>query len=165
MILIIVGGLVTAGTIRKETNPSLELNLIQVQVPYLGAAPQEVEEGVIMKVEDAVQDLVGIKKIRSSAFEGSGQVTIEVYPDADLNQLLSDVKTRIDAISTFPGLTEKPVIYKQEMSRPVIMIALHGELDRFGRKTLGNEIRDELLAMPEVNNVIFHGDTAYEISV
>ena len=165
MILIVVGGLVTAGTIRKETNPSLELNLIQVQVPYLGAAPQEVEEGVIMKVEDAVQDLVGIKKIRSSAFEGVGQVTIEVYPDADLNQLLSDVKTRIDAISTFPGLTEKPIIYKQEMSRPVIMIALHGELDRFGRKTLGNEIRDELLAMPEVNNVIFHGDRAYEISV
>ena len=82
-----------------------------------------------------------------------------------LNQLLADVKTRVDAISTFPALTEKPVIYKQEMSRPVIMIALHGNLDDFGRKALGNEIRDALLRMPEVNNVIYHGDRAYEISV
>src|SRR6056300_489222 len=93
MIMIIVGGLITVGTIRKETNPNLEFNLIQVRVPYLGAAPQEVEEGVILKIEDAIQDLVGIKKIRSSAVEGSGNVTLEVYADADLNQLLSDVKT------------------------------------------------------------------------
>ena len=165
MIMIIVGGLVTVGTIRKETNPNLELNMIQVRVPYLGAAPQEVEEGVILKIEDAIQDLVGIKKIRSNAVEGSGNVTIEVYPDANLNQLLSDVKTRIDAISTFPALTEKPIIYKQEVNNPVIMVALHGDLNRFGRKALGNEIRNELLRMPEVNNIIFHGDRPYEISV
>ena len=165
MILIIVGGLFTVGSIRKETNPQIELNLIQVRVAYLGAAPQEVEEGVVLKVEEAIQNLVGIKKIRSYAFEGAGQVTIEVFPDADLNQLLADVKTRVDAISTFPALTENPVIYKQEMSRPVIMIALHGNLDDFGRKSLGNQIRDDLLRMPEVNNVIYHGDRAYEISV
>jgi multidrug efflux pump subunit AcrB len=165
MIIIIVGGLLTVGSIRKETNPALELNMIQVRVPYLGAAPQEVEEGVVLKIEDAIQDLVGIKKIRSNAFEGSGNVTIEVFPDADIDQLLADVKTRIDAISTFPALTEKPVIYKQEMNNPVIMIALYGDLDQFGRKSLGNEIRDDLLRMPEVNNVIFHGDRSYEISV
>ncbi len=165
MIMIVVGGLITVGTIRKETNPNLELNMIQVRVPYLGAAPQEVEEGVVLKIEDAIQDLVGIKKIRSNAVEGSGNVTIEVYADANLNQLLSDVKTRIDAISTFPALTEKPIIYKQEVNNPVIMVALHGDLDRFGRKALGNEIRNELLRMPEVNNIIFHGDRPYEISV
>ena len=165
MILIIVGGLITVGTIRKEMNPALELNTIQVRVPYLGAAPQEVEEGVILKIEDAIQDLVGIKRIRSRAVEGSGNVTVEVFPEADIDQLLADVKTRIDAISTFPALTEKPVIYKQEINNPVIMIALFGDLDKFGRKSLGNEIRDDLLRMPEVNNVIFHGDRAYEISV
>jgi multidrug efflux pump subunit AcrB len=165
MILIIVGGLITVGTIRKETNPSLELNMIQVRVPYLGAAPQEVEEGVVLKIEDAIQDLIGIKKIRSSANEGSGNVTIEVFPDADIDQLLADVKTRIDAISTFPALTEKPIIYEQEINNPVIMIALYGDLDQFGRKSIGNEIRDDLLRMPEVNNVIFYGDRPYEIAV
>ncbi|NIV16950.1 MAG: MMPL family transporter [Woeseiaceae bacterium] len=165
MILIIVGGLITAGTIRKETNPQLEFNTIVVRVPYLGAAPQEVEEGVILKVEDAVQDLIGIKKIRSTASEGMGRVVIELFADTDIQKLLADIKTRVDAISTFPALTEKPVIYHQERSNPVIMVSLYGDIDRFGRKALGNEIRDELLRMPEVNNVLFHGDQPYEISV
>ncbi len=165
MILIIVAGLISVSNIRKETNPEFELNLIQVNVPYLGAAPQEVEEGVVIKIEEAIQDLQGIKRIRSNSFEGSGSVTIEVDPDSDLTQVLSDVKTRIDAISTFPALTEKPVIYKQEVNNPVVMIALNGELTPLTRKALGNEIRDELLQLPSVNSIRYFGDRPYEISI
>ncbi len=105
MILIIVAGLISLRSIRQETNPEFELNMIQVQVSYLGAAPQEVEEGVVIKIEEAIQDIQGIKRIRSESFEGSGNVTIEVDTDADLTQVLSDVKTRVDAISTFPALS------------------------------------------------------------
>jgi len=165
MILIIVAGLISASGIRKETNPEFELNTIQVSVPYLGAAPQEVEEGVVIKIEEAIQDLQGIKRIRSNSFEGSGRVTIEVKPDADLAQVMSDVKTRVDAISTFPALTEKPVIYKQEMNNPVVMVALNGDLTDLTRKALGNEIRDELLQLPSVNKINYFGDRPYEISI
>jgi len=165
MILIVVAGVISASNIRKETNPEFELNMIQVNVPYLGAAPQEVEEGVVIKIEEAIQDLQGIKRIRSNSFEGSGSVTIEVDPEADLAQVLSDVKTRVDAISTFPALTEKPVIYKQEVNNPVIMIALNGDLTELTRKALGNEIRDELLQLPTVNSVRYFGDRPYEISI
>ena len=165
MILIIVAGLISANSIRKETNPVFELNMIQVRVPYLGAAPQEVEEGVVIKIEEAIEDLQGIKRIRSNSFEGSGNVTIEVEQDADLTQVLSDVKTRIDAISTFPALTEKPIIFKQEVNNPVVLVALNGEITPLTRKALGNEIRDELLQLPSVNNVFYYGDRPYEISV
>jgi multidrug efflux pump subunit AcrB len=165
MVLIIVGGLISAAGIRKETNPEFELNTIVVRVPYLGAAPQEVEEGVVIKIEEAIQDLQGIKRIRSSSFEGSGRVTIEVDPDAELTQVLSEVKTRVDAISTFPALTEKPVIYKQEVNNPVVMVALNGDLTPLTRKALGNEIRDELLQLPSVNKINYFGDRPYEISI
>lgn len=165
MILIIVAGLISASGIRKETNPELELNMIQVRVPYLGAAPQEVEEGVVIKIEEAIQDLPGIKRIRSNSREGIGNVTIEVKPEADLTQVLSDVKTRVDAISTFPALTEKPVIYKQEFNNPVVMIALNGDLTDLTRKALGNEIRDELSQLPSVNKINYFGDRPYEISI
>lgn len=158
MILIIVAGLISANSIRKETNPVFELNMIQVRVPYLGAAPQEVEEGVVIKIEEAIEDLQGIKRIRSNSYEGSGNVTIEVEQDADLTQVLSDVKTRIDAIATFPALTEKPIIYKQEVNNPVVLVALNGEITPLTRKALGNEIRDELLQLPSVNNVFYYGD-------
>lgn len=165
MFVIIVAGLMSAFTIRKETQPEFELNLIQVEVSYLGAAPQEVEEGVVIKVEEAIQDLEGIKRIRSVAREGFGQITIEVLLDADLTQVMSEVKTRVDAIATFPALTEKPVIYKQEAQNPVVMISLHGDMDPFARKAIAQEVRDELMQLPSVNNVENFGDRAFEISI
>ena len=124
MLFIIVAGLISAFTIRKETQPEFELNWVQVEVPYLGAAPQEVEEGVVIKVEEAVQDVKGIKRIRSRAREGFGSVTIEANIDADINEVLNEVKTRVDAISTFPALTDKPVIYKQEVENPVMVLSI-----------------------------------------
>ena len=165
MVFIMVAGLMSAMTIRKETQPEFELNMIEVQVPYLGAAPQEVEEGVVIKIEGAVQDINGIKRLRSSAREGFGQVTIEVELDADFNEVLSEVKTRVDAISTFPALTEKPVITKVEPENPVVMIAIHGDLDAFARKAIAQEVRDELMQLPEVNQVQYLGDRPYEISI
>ena len=165
MWFIIVAGLISVATMRKQTTPDFELNWIQVQVPYLGAAPQEVEEGVVIKIEEAIQDIQGIVEINSRASEGSGRVTIEVSREVDINEVLTEVKTRVDAISTFPGLTEKPVIYKVEPDTPVIFVAIHGTIDDFSRKLLAQEIRNELLTMPEISKVDFYGDRAFEISI
>ncbi|MDX1498598.1 MAG: efflux RND transporter permease subunit [Woeseiaceae bacterium] len=165
MAFIIVAGLISVFTIRKQTTPEIELNLIQVRVPYLGAAPQEVEEGVVIKVEEAIQDIQGIVEIRSQAYEGSGNVTIEVSRDTDINEVLTEVKTRVDAIATFPALTEKPVIYKIEPNTPVIFVAIHGSIDDFSRKLIAQEVRNELLQMPEISKVDFYGDKAFEISI
>jgi len=165
MWFIIVAGLISVFTIRKQTTPDFELNWIQVQVPYLGAAPQEVEEGVVIKVEEAIQDIQGIVEINSRANEGFGRVTIEVSRDKDINEVLTEVKTRVDAISTFPALSEKPVIYKVEPDTPVIFIAIHGDIDDFSRKLIAQEVRNELLRMPEISKVDFYGDKAFEISI
>lgn len=165
MYFIIVAGLISVFTIRKQTTPDFELNLIQVQVPYLGAAPHEVEEGVVIKVEEAIQDIQGIVEINARADEGVGSVTIEISRDFDINEILTEVKTRVDAISTFPGLTEKPVIFKIEPDTPVIFVAIHGEIDDYSRKLFTQEVRDELLTMPEISKVDFYGDRAFEISV
>ncbi|MGI9222101.1 MAG: efflux RND transporter permease subunit [Woeseiaceae bacterium] len=165
MLFIIVAGLVSSFNIRKQTTPDFEVNTISIRVPYLGAAPQEVEEGVVVKVEEAVQDVQGITEIRSRASEGSGSVTLEVSQSADINEVLTEVKARVDAISTFPGLTEKPVIYKGENQKPVIFVAIHGALDDYSRKTLAQDIRDDLMTMPEVNQITYYGDRAFEISI
>ena len=105
MLLIVAFGIVSSINIRKQTTPDFELNNIVIRVPYLGAAPQEVEEGVVIKIEEAIQDLDGIVEINSEAREGIGTVTAEVSTGADIIQVLSEVKTRVDAIQTFPALT------------------------------------------------------------
>lgn len=165
MWFIIVAGIISVFTIRKQTTPDFQLNTIQVRVPYLGAAPQEVEEGVVIKVEEAIQDVKGIVKIESRAREGLGSVTAEVSTGADINEVLSEIKTRVDAISTFPGLAEKPVIYKEEVPIHVVFVAIYGNLDAFARKSIAQEVRSELMTMPEVNQVQYLGDRAYEISI
>jgi multidrug efflux pump subunit AcrB len=165
MWFIIVAGLISVFTIRKQTTPEIEFNWIQVQVSYLGAAPQEVEEGVVIKIEEAVQDIKGIIEINSRAREGLGRVTLEISRDEDINEVLTLVKTRVDAISTFPALTEKPVIFKVEPDTPVIFVALHGDIDDFSRKILAQDIRDELLLMPEISKIDIYGDKAFEISI
>ncbi len=165
MFLIIVAGLISAVSIRKETQPEFKLEMIRVEVPYLGAAPEEVEEGVVIRIEEAIQDVEGIKKISSTAREGIGQVTLELNLGEDLNEVMSDVKTRVDAISTFPTLTEKPIISKIEIKQPVVMISIHGDLDAFARKTISQDVRNELMQLSSVNQVNNFGDRPYEISI
>ncbi len=165
MLLILAFGILSSFSIRKQTTPDLELRNITVRVPYLGAAPQEVEEGVVIKIEEAIQDIDGIVEINSRANEGLGSVIAEVATGEDLNEILNEIKTRVDAISTFPALTEKPVIEKQEISIQVLFVALHGNMDDFARKALANQIRDELTELPFVNQVEFLGDRDYEISI
>jgi multidrug efflux pump subunit AcrB len=165
MFLIIAFGVVSAFTIRKQTTPDFELNNIEIRVPYLGAAPQEVEEGVVIKVEEAIQDIDGIVEINSVAREGIGTVTAEVAAGEDINEILSEIKTRVDAISTFPALTEKPIIYKQEVPVHIVFISIYGDLDEFARKRIAQEVRDELMTIPAVNQVQILGDRDYEISI
>ncbi|MEM7279170.1 MAG: efflux RND transporter permease subunit [Pseudomonadota bacterium] len=165
MVMIILFGIVSAFTIRKQAVPDFELNFVNVRVPYLGAAPQEVEEGVVVRIEEAISDLPGIVELNSSAAEGIGTVTAEISLSTDIDQALNDIKTRVDAISTFPALAEKPVIYKIDAKVHVVFISIYGELDEYGLKTVAQDVRDDLLALPAVNQVEILSDRPYEISI
>ncbi|MEL6199948.1 MAG: efflux RND transporter permease subunit, partial [Pseudomonadota bacterium] len=165
MFLIIGLGIYSALTIRKQTTPDFEANLVQVSVTFPGAAPQEVEEGIVIKIEDALQDVPGIKEINGTAREGVGNVTVEVKTDADLDQVLNQVKTRVDSINSFPELAERPVIERQEFTFPVIFASVYGDLDEFARKELALDIRTGLLSLPGINDVEVYGDRDYEISI
>lgn len=165
MIIIISFGIFSSFSIRKQTTPDFNLNNIQIIVPYRGAAPQEVEEGVIIKIEEAIQNIEGINRITANANEGVGRVTIEVSSDENINEVLSDVKNQIDAISTFPVLTEKPVISKQIIPTQIMFVNLNGEMDEKTRKILGQQIMEELTALPEINQANILGSRNFEISI
>jgi multidrug efflux pump subunit AcrB len=165
MVVIVFGGLLSYGSIRMAMFPDFESNAVQVSVPYRGAAPQEVEEGVVVRIEEAVADLQGIKTIRSLAREGLGQVTLELQQGADIDELLNQVKLRVDAIATFPVQAERPVIAKQEFQQGVIWISLFGDLDDHARKQFADRVRDELQGLPELTDVAVVGSRDYEISI
>ncbi|HLB30767.1 MAG TPA: efflux RND transporter permease subunit, partial [Gammaproteobacteria bacterium] len=165
VLLIVFCGGISVFTIRKSIMPQFESNMVRVGVSFLGATPEEVEEGVILRVEEAVQDLNGVKKITSVAREGYGQVMIEVEAGYDLNEVLDQVKSRVDGISTFPQETERPIVEKQEFQFEVMWISVYGDIDPVTLKEITGEVRDELLSLPAVTAVNVVGDRDYEISI
>ena len=148
MLLIVIGGLATIPRLRQEIFPELSSDTITISAAYLGASPEEAEEGVCVRVEEAIQGLPGIKRIRSTALEGMGTVTIEVLEDADIRHLLEEVKARDDAIETFPEETEKPVVQEVLMRRQVIDLAVHGETDEATLRKAAERVRDEEKSPP-----------------
>ena len=165
MFLIMAAGALSLFGIKQEVFPEFNLDLISIQVPYLGAAPEEVEEGVCIRIEEAIQGLDGVKKITSSASEGFGTVLVELELGADTRQVLDDVKARVDAIETFPDLTEKPISAEITNRRQVLDVAVWGEADEFTLKALGEQVRDELAALPEITVVELASARPYEISI
>ena len=117
MALIIIGGIMSVLSIRKQMFPTVELNMITIQVPFPGAAPQEVEQGVIIRIEDALDNTQGIKNLRSTAREGLGSISIEVENDYSVQEVMDEVRMRVDSITSFPAQIEPPNIYRTRMQR------------------------------------------------
>ena len=165
MVFIIVAGLATLGQIRLEVFPEVSADMVSVTVPYLGAAPQEVEEGVCVRIEEAIQDLDGVKKVTSTAAEGIGTVLVQAEEGADIRKLVEEVKSRVDGIETFPEETERPQIQEVLLRMQVLNVALSGDVDEMSLKRLGESVRDELLALPSITQVELGGVRPYEISI
>ena len=122
MIFIIVIGLISLSKIQRELQPDLNIEAIQVTMAYPGAAPEEVEQGVTSKIEEAIKDITGIEKISSYSHEGLSTINVNLLPGFQVSTLLDQIKNRIDGISNLPDLTETAAIEQIEMKFPVIQL-------------------------------------------
>lgn len=165
MVFIVAGGVMTLMNVPQEIFPEFDLDMIQVTVVYLGAAPDEVEQGVNVRVEEAVQGIDGIKKVTSTAAENLGTVMIELEIDANARKVLDDVKTNIDAIETFPAETEKPIIRELTNRQQVVDVAVYGDTDERSLKRLAERVRDEITALPEITQAELANARPYEVSI
>jgi multidrug efflux pump subunit AcrB len=165
MALIIIGGIMSVLSIRKQMFPTVELSMISIQVPFPGAAPQEVEQGIIIRIEDAIDDVQGIKDIRSTAREGLGSLSIEVETSSSVQEVMDEVKMRVDGITSFPAQIEPPNIYRTRPQRQIIWVSIYGDIDERARKELAKEVRDDLRTNPGISQVEVIGARDYEIAV
>lgn len=165
MVCLIAGGLYTAVTITKEIQPRIESNYVTVTVPYLGATPRDVEEGVLIKIEEAIQDLEGIREIIATAREGTGTVTVEVDAEHDVLEVLDNIKIRVDSIPTFPGETERPTFRRNTWTQEVIWVSVFGDVDERTLKEVARQMRDEITALPTVTQAEVIGARDYELAI
>ena len=167
MALVIAAGLISALNISKNMFPVGELDQILVSAVYPGAAPVEVEKGVILPMEAALQGLKGIKKINSTAGRDVASINLEIESNEDIQEVMSQVENRIDSIVNFPDDLERPTVKRATMddARWIMGIAVYGDMDERTRKVMGQEMRDELLLLPEIKSITLWGVDPYEISI
>ncbi len=165
MALIIITGIFMVFEVRKQMFPEIELNTISIQVPFPGAAPQEVEQGVIVLIEDALEDVNGVERLTSTAREGGGSVTVEVESGYDPQVVMDEVKMLVDAIPNFPQQIENPNIYRIRPQRQVIWISVFGDMSERNQKELAKQIRDDLKNIGGITKVETVGARDYEISI
>jgi multidrug efflux pump subunit AcrB len=165
MAFIVVSGLLTTCNVKQEVFPELSVDLVTVTVPYPGAAPEEVEEGVVVRVEEAIQDLEGIERIRSTSAENVGAVVVEVLDGENVKDVLDDIKARVDAIDTFPDEAEEPIVEEVVRRTEVLEVAIAGRTDEATLKRLGERVRDEISSLPEITQVELVATKPYEISI
>jgi len=164
-LLIFFVGALAVLSMNRENFPEMDLDMITIVVPYPGADPEEVEEGISQKIEEAIESLEGIRLYTTDSNEGSSFTLIEVKESFDLDKVLDKVRNKIDSISTFPLAAEKPVITEMTVKDPVIMLYLSGGMDERRLKEWAEQIKDELARIPQLSQIGLFGVRDYEIAI
>ena len=162
---LLVAGLVSFTLISVQVNPDADAPMITVVVPYLGAAPEEVETAVCARIDEQLDGTDGVDRVRSTAEEGLCRVRVDLLFDADRGGVLADVQNKINAIDTLPAETETPVVQLLAQSDVVVEVAVSGPSDERTLKELARRVRADLLALPSVTRAVVANVRPYEISV
>lgn len=165
MIILILGGLFMSTKIKREVFPAFELDRISINVAYPGASPEEVEQGIVLAVEEAVRGIDGIKEVDATASEGSGRVQALLRDDADAQKVLQDIQQQVDRVSTFPEDAEDPVISLDVIKRQVLQLNLFGDVPEQALREVVEQVRDRLLQHKSISQVEIRGGRDYEIEV
>lgn len=163
--LTLVGGVVSMINTKKSFFPTLEDKNITVSVSYPGASPDEMEEGVTLKIEEALKGVIGIYQVTSTSSENFATINIQKIDGYDIDELYTDVKNSVDGISSFPAGAEKPIIVKQKSRTTAQWLALTGDVDLATLKQFAEDIEDELLATGVISQVGISGFPPLEISI
>jgi HAE1 family hydrophobic/amphiphilic exporter-1 len=168
--LMVVGG-VSLMRMRREVFPAFELELVTITVPYPGATPQDSEEAICQKIEEAIRSIDGIKKVTGVAQEGSGFVLAELRSDVkDVQKVMNEIDREVNRIPSFPDLAEDPEIQQITFREPAIRVGVVGPADKglaaeLRLREVTEQIRDEILLLPPVSSASMMGTRPYQVDV
>ena len=165
MVILLGGGFLAATKIKQEFLPNAELDLVRIGIPYPGASPAEVEQAILLAVEEAVRGIDGVKKVTSTANEGSGSVMIEVIPSYDVYRVTDDVRNEVDRIRTLPIDAENPNIQAIKVKRSVMDVIVAADVPENVLRELTEQVRDRLLQSGGITQVELSNVRNYEIAI
>lgn len=166
VLCVVIGiGIMALFNLRRESMPSLVVDMIEIGIPFRGADPAEVEEGVSRRIEAVLDGMEGIKRYQTASLEGWSETIIEVQEGYDVQEIRNRVENVVASIDTFPDLVENPRYTIAAQQEQVINLAIWGDLPERQLKTLAEEVVDELQQLPEVSLVESAGGRPYELNI
>lgn len=165
MIFLIMGGLFMTTKIKQEVFPEFELDRVNISVSYPGSSPEEVEQGIVLAIEDAIEGIEGIKEISSTASEGSASVRAELLDDANSQTVLQDIQQEVDRITTFPDDAEDPVVAMASRQHEVLRINFFGNVSERSLREVVEQAKDRLLQSKGITQVGIRGARDFEVQV
>jgi multidrug efflux pump subunit AcrB len=165
LLLIFFAGFLATRMMVRESFPEFSIDKIVITVPYPGADPEEVEEGINQKIEEALESIEGIDQYTTKSKENMASVTIDVKDGHDTAEVLDMVRSHVNAISTLPVDAERPIIREIVRKQVVMLLALSGDLSEKQLKQWGERIKDEVKLIPIISQVEAYGTREYEIGI
>lgn len=165
MAAILIAGIVAALGLRREFFPESDPDVATLSMPYPGATPDEVEDALAIKVENALIDLDEIDELNTTLAEGGGAINIKFREGVSSQDALDEVERAVDALRDLPAEAEEITVQLVEPRLPVIRVAVFGPLDEAVMKDLIRGVRDDLQSLPGMGEVLIDGVRDYELSV
>ncbi|WP_300544581.1 efflux RND transporter permease subunit [Maricaulis sp.] len=165
MIVAVLGGFLGYQALNREVFPTASFNGATVSVSWPGASPQEVEEQIIVRIEEALSDMIGIETITSTAREGSGWVNIEGKRNVDVGEFIDNIKLEVDSVNNLPPSAFRPIVTQWRNQEQVVGFAIHGDIDRRDLQAIGREVRDEVAQLPGASIVNLWANRGEEVSI
>ena len=165
MIVLVIGGFFASWQIKKEVFPEFSLDTVSISVSYPGASPEDVEQGIVLVVEEALQGLTGIDEVQSTAKEGSASIIAELSEDADANTVFQDIQQAVSRINTLPEDAEQPTVSLTKRVREVLDLLIYGDAPETTLRELAETVRDQLLSAEGVTQVELDGAREYRIHI
>ncbi|MBT7312753.1 MAG: efflux RND transporter permease subunit, partial [Halieaceae bacterium] len=165
MLIIITAGWLGLRGIEKEAFPSVQPDIIQIEIIWPGASAKEVEQQVVQRVEESLKNVSNVYRVSSVSREGLGSLSVQTFPSVALNPFLNDVKNAVDSITAFPRDIENPRVRRLEWRQEMIRVALAGEVGEKALTRLANELRNELAGLPYVSQVEVFGSRREEVTI
>jgi multidrug efflux pump subunit AcrB len=164
-IITLIFGLIAVFNLKSSFFPEMESRIINIQVVYPGSSPEEIETGIIQRIEDNLKGVQGIERYTSQSKENTGNLTIETLKSYDVDEVLQDVKNAVDRINSFPAGMEPPVVFKQPAVEFAINFTLSGDVDPKTLKTVTRQVEDDMRNIEGISQVSIEGFPDEEIVV
>ena len=165
MVGILVAGLLGFNNMEREVFPVVKINQVMVDVVWPGASAQDVEEQIITRIEESLENLDSVYRIYATAYEGFANVRVATYPYVDIETFVNDVKNAVDTITSFPRDIENPQIKRLEFREEMIRVALFGDQTEHELTRLAEDLRQELAALPYTSLVDLFGARNEEVTI